>query len=103
MIKFNQKIKDKPNVLDETGSVSDSWEIKLPPGVYEFNDIINYIQQKNFYNTFPNTDPEFKLNIKIDTKSMKSLSTTSNSIQINSEIKKLLRFTKADYPAGTHK
>ena len=33
---------------------------------------------------------------------MKSVLTTSNDIHFNSEFKKLLGFTKTDYPPGTH-
>ena len=41
--------------------------------------------------------------IEADTISMKSVFTTSNSINFNSELNKLLGFTNTDYPAGTLK
>ena len=56
---INQNIKDKPIVLDEIGSVSDSWEIKRPSGAYEIDDIYNYIQQiLLLYHTLPGTISE---------------------------------------------
>ena len=102
---INQNREDKTNNidLDEIGSITDSWEIELPPGAHELFDINNYIQQTIFYDTIPGFDSDFNLNIEADTISMKSVLTTSSSIHVSSKLNKLLGFTKTDYPAGTHK
>ena len=100
---INQNIKDKPIVISGIGSVTDSIEIELPPGAYELVDINNTIQQKPINCcTLPGGSSEFKLNIEADTISMKSVLTTASGIYFNSELNKLLGFTKKEYPAGTH-
>ena len=73
------------------------FEIYLTPGVYELVDINNVIQEK-----LSKSDSNFGLIIQADTISMKSVSTTSNKIQFNSELNKVLGFTHTVYPPGTH-
>ena len=69
---------------------------KLPPGAYELVDINNTIKQILY-------DPIYKLNIKADTKSLKSVLTNSRDIHFNSELNKLLGFTNEYYTKRTHK
>ena len=64
-------------------------------GAYELVDFNASIKQKI-------ADSDFKINIEADTKSMKSVLTTSNPIHFNFELNKVLRFTNKDYQAGTH-
>ena len=86
----NQNIKDKSIVISGIGSVTDSIEIELPPGAYELVDINNTIQQElNKCCTLPGGSSDFKLNIEADTKSMKSVLTTSSGIYFNSVLNKL--------------
>ena len=100
---INQNIKDKPIVISGIGSVSDSIEIELPPVAYELVDINNTIQQVLIKCcTLPGGSSDFKLNIEADTISMKSVLTTASGIYFNSELNKLLGFTKTRYSAGTH-
>ena len=47
-------------------------------------------------------DFSIEFNIKLDTISMKSVLTTTNSIHFNSELNKVLGFKNKDYQAGTH-
>ena len=100
-----QNNKDKTNTLNlhGIGSVSDCLEIETPPGAYELVDINNAIQQKLINSCGSLLGSDFKFNIIPDTISMKSILTTSDPIYFNSELNKLLGFTKTDYPAGTHR
>ena len=102
---INQNIKDKTNILDldGIGSVSNCLGIEIPPGAYELDDITNTIQQELINSCGSSLNPDLKINIKADTKSMKSILTTSYSIYFNSDFNTLLGFTKTDYTAGTHK
>ena len=77
--------------------------IEIPPGAYELDDISNTIQQELINSCGSSLNPDLKINIKADTKSMKSILTTSYSIYFNSELNTLLGFTKTDYTVGTHK
>ena len=77
--------------------------IEIPPGAYELDDISNTIQQELINSCGSLLNSDLKINIKIDTISMKSILTTSYSIYFNSELNTLLGFTKTDYTAGTHK
>ena len=67
---------------------NDFFEIHLTPGVYELVDINNVIQEK-----LSKSDSNFELIIQADTISMKSVLTTSNTIQFNSELNTVLGFT----------
>ena len=102
---INQNIKDETNILDPDGigSVSNCFGIEIPPGAYELDDISNTIQQELIISCGSLLDSDLKINIKADTISMKSILTTSDPIYFNSELNKLLGFTKTDYTAGTHK
>ena len=101
---INQNIKDKTNVLDlhRIGALSDCLEIEIPPGAYELIDINNAIRQELIISCGSLLDSDFKINIEADTRSMKSVLTTSYSIYFNSELNTLLGFTNKGYPAGTH-
>ena len=102
---INQTIKDKTNFLDLNGigSVSNCLGIEIPPGAYELIDINNVIQQELIDSCGSLLDSDLKINIEADTISMKSVLTTSLPIYFNSELNKLLGFTKTDYTAGTHR
>ena len=99
-----QNIKDKTNILDlhGIGSVSNCLGIEIPPGAYELDDTSNTIQQELINSCGSLLDSDLKINIKAETISMKSILTTSDPIYFNSELNKLLRFTKTDYSSGTH-
>ena len=73
------------------------FDVQLPPGAYELVDINNTIRQ-----IISDSDFVFEFNIEADTISMKSVLTTSNPIYFNSELNKLLGFTKDFYLHGTH-
>ena len=77
--------------------------IEIPPGAYELIDINNVIQQELINSCGSLLDSDLKINIEADTISMKSVLTTSLPIYFNSELNKLLGFTKTDYTAGTHR
>ena len=87
-------------------------DIQLPPGVYDLIEINNTIKQIITDSGYELDDKsKFKkdltvfsieFNIKPDTKSMKSVLTTSNPSHFNSELNKVLGFTQRDYPPGTH-
>ena len=100
---INKNNKDKTNILDlyGIGSVSNCLGIEIPPGAYELIDINNVIQQELINSCGSSSD--LKFNIEADTISMKSVLTTSLPIYFNSELNKLLGFTKTDYTAGTHR
>ena len=74
------------------------FEVQLPPGAYELVDINNTIKQ-----IISDSDFDIELNIEADTISLKSVLKTSNPIYFNSELIKLLGFTKDFYLHGTHK
>ena len=76
---INKNIEDKTNILDlyGIGSVSNCFEIEIPPGAYELIDINNAIQQELINSCSSGPDPKFKINIEADTISMKSVLTTS--------------------------
>ena len=93
----NQQHTKHPITIPEFEIQDDSIEIELTPGVYELVDINNAIKQK-----IHESDYDFKIDIIPDTISMKSVSTTSNSIHFNSRLNILLGFTNKDYPPGTH-
>ena len=76
---------------------NDFFEIYLTPGVYELVDINNAIKQK-----INESDYDFKFDLIPDTISMKSVLTTSNNIQFNSNLNTVLGFTHTVYPPGTH-
>ena len=101
---INQNIKDKTNILDLNGigSVSNCLGIEIPPGAYELIDINNVIQQELINSCGSLLDSDLNINIEADTISMKSILKTTNPIYFNSELNKLLGFTKTDYTAGTH-
>ena len=101
---INLNIKDKTNILDLNGigSVSNCLGIEIPPGAYELIDINNVIQQELNNSCGSLLDSDLKINIEAYTISMKSVLTTSLPIYFNSELNKLLGFTKTDYTAGTH-
>ena len=89
--------KDKTIIIPEYGIRNDFVEIELPPGVYELVDINRNMKQK-----LSDSDFEFEFNIEADTKSMKSVLTTSNPIYFNSKLNELLGFTDTNYIEGTH-
>ena len=92
-----QIIHDKTTIIiPGMGIENDFFEIELPPGVYELDDMNNTIKQSF-------SDSDFELKIEADTISMKSVFTTSNNIYFNSELTTLLGFTNTDYSKGTHK
>ena len=101
---INQNIKDKTNIIvfDEYRIVTDCLEIDIPPGAYELIDINNAIQQELINSCSSGPNPKFKINIKADTISIKSVLTTSLPIYFNSELNTLLGFTNKGYSAGTH-
>ena len=105
IIQINKNIEDKTNILDlyGIGSVSNCLGIEIPPGAYDLIDINNVIQQKLINSCGSLLDSDLKINIEADTISMKSVLTTSLPIYFNSELNKLLGFTKTDYTAGTHR
>ena len=105
IIQINKNIEDKTNILDlyGIGSVSNCLGIEIPPGAYELIDIKNVIQQELINSCGSLLDSDLKMNIEADTISMKSVLTTSLPIYCNSELNKLLGFTKTDYTAGTHR
>ena len=95
---INQNIKDKTTIIiPEFGIENDFVEIELTPGVYELVDINKIMKQK-----LSDSDFEFEFNIEAETISMKSVLTTSNPINFNSNLNELLGFTNSHYIEGTH-
>ena len=73
-------------------------DVVFQTGIYELTDLNIILQQQlQFYRAYGIT-----ANIEADTILFKSILTTSNGIYFNSELNKVLGFTKTIYPKGIH-
>ena len=75
--------------------------MKLNPGIYEFNEIVNAFALKIAEHTCKDCN-NVGLKIKADKKSMKTILETSHELIFNSDLNKLFGFTKKRYPPGYH-
>ena len=79
--------------------------VRYLPGKYELTDLNTAIEHKLRYYSQANGECKINglnINIEADTKSMKSVLTTSNPIYFNLKLNELLGFTMEYYIQGTH-